>query len=111
MKKNQMKYKGYTGSVEWSESDGVFYGKVLGIWPLLLYEGKNIEELREDFHVFVDEYIQDCLDRGIEPEAPFKGSVNVRISRQLHKKAFNMAYDRDVSLNTIVNEALKAYLL
>ena len=111
MKKNQMKYKGYTGSVEWSEPDGVFYGKVLGISSLLLYEGNTIEELRKDFHIFVDEYIQDCIDAGREPEVPFKGSLNIRISPTLHKKAINMAYDKEVSLNTIVNEALKAYLL
>lgn len=32
---NTMEYKGYLGSVEFSEADGVFFGKVLGIRALL----------------------------------------------------------------------------
>ncbi len=28
---NTMEYKGYVGSVEFSEEDGLFYGKVMGI--------------------------------------------------------------------------------
>jgi ABC-2 type transport system ATP-binding protein len=34
-----MEYKGYVGSVEFSENDGVFYGKVQGIRSLISYEG------------------------------------------------------------------------
>ena len=36
---NTMEYKGYVGSVEFSEEDGLFYGKVMGIRALLSYEG------------------------------------------------------------------------
>ena len=28
---NTMEYRGYVGSVEFSEEDGLFYGKVMGI--------------------------------------------------------------------------------
>ena len=36
---NTIQYKGYVGSVEFSEEDGIFYGKVLGIRSLISYEG------------------------------------------------------------------------
>ena len=36
---NIMEYKGYVGSVEFSEKDEVFYGKVQGIRSLISYEG------------------------------------------------------------------------
>ena len=42
---NTMEYKGYLGSVEFSEADGVFFGKVLGIRALLSYEGTTAKEL------------------------------------------------------------------
>ena len=32
---NTMEYKGYVGSVEFSEEDGLFYGKVMGIRALI----------------------------------------------------------------------------
>lgn len=42
---NTMQYKGYVGSVEFSEADGLFFGKVLGIRALISYEGTNAAEL------------------------------------------------------------------
>lgn len=54
---NIMEYKGYTGSVEFSEKDGVFYGKVQGIRSLVSYEGTTAAELVSDFHASVDDYL------------------------------------------------------
>lgn len=42
---NLIEYKGYVGSVEFSESDGVFFGKVQGIRSLISYEGTSATEL------------------------------------------------------------------
>lgn len=42
--KNTMEYKGYIGSVEFSEEDGVFFGSVMGIRSLISYEGTNAKE-------------------------------------------------------------------
>ena len=35
---NTIQYKGYVGSVEFSEEDSIFYGKVLGIRSLISYD-------------------------------------------------------------------------
>ncbi len=59
---NIMNYKGYTGSVEFSEADGVFYGKVMNVCALISYEGKTEKELADDFHVAVDDYL--AMQRG-----------------------------------------------
>ena len=42
---NIMQYKGYVGSVEFSEEDCVLYGKVQGIRSLISYEGNSCAEL------------------------------------------------------------------
>lgn len=56
-KKNIMEYKGYLGSVEFSEEDEMFFGRVLGIRSLISYEGDNAKDLISDFHAAVDEYL------------------------------------------------------
>ena len=38
---NTIQYKDYVGSIEFSEEDKIFYGKVLGIRSLISYEGEN----------------------------------------------------------------------
>ena len=83
---NTIQYKGYIGSVEFSEVDGIFYGNVMGIRSLIPYEAKNAGELMDDFHVVIDEYLETCRAEGKEPETAFKGSLNIRLSPELQKK-------------------------
>lgn len=59
---NTIQYKGYVGSVEFSEEDGIFFGKVLGVCSLISYEGSSIKELVEDFHEAVDNYLSLCKE-------------------------------------------------
>lgn len=61
---NTIQYKGYIGSVEFSEDDAIFYGKVLGIRSLISYEGDNATDLINDFHEAVDDYLELCKQQG-----------------------------------------------
>ena len=107
---NMLKYKGYYGSVEFSSADQIFFGKVIGVSSLISFEGDSVETLREDFEGAVDEYISICEEKGIEPEKSYKGSFNVRISPDLHKKlvVYSMAHGR--SLNATVEEAIRQHV-
>ena len=87
---NTIQYKGYIGSVEFSEADSIFYGKVLGIRSLISYEGESARELLADFHGAVDDYLESCKAEGKEPEVAFKGSFNIRLSPELHKRIYKI---------------------
>ena len=54
---NTMTYKGYLGSVSYSEKDQVFFGKIEGINGLVNFEGESVKELTEAFHEAVDDYL------------------------------------------------------
>ena len=58
--KQSLEYKGFVGSVEYSASDGCYYGKVLGVRALISYEGMNTEELEKDFRRAVEDYLALC---------------------------------------------------
>ena len=103
---NTIQYKGYVGSVEFSEEDGIFYGKVLGIRSLISYEGENAKELLADFHGAVDDYLELCAQQGKEPERAYKGSFNVRISPELHKQAVAAAMAHNMTLNSFVESSI-----
>ena len=105
--KNTMEYKGYIGSVEFSEEDCILYGKVMGIRSLISYEGETAKELLEDFHGAVDDYLTLCKENGIVPETAYKGSFNVRISPDLHKRLVLYTTAHEMSLNSYVEETLK----
>ncbi len=89
-----LEYKGYNGAVEYSKADNCFLGKVLGMSKdLILYEGNTIDELRADFEVGIDNYIAGCVADGIEPRKPYSGTLNIRISPEIHSKIAMLAHD------------------
>ena len=108
---NIMEYKGYLGNVEFSEPDGLFYGKVQGIRSLISYEGTNAKELVSDFHGAVDDYLALCKEEGTTPEIPYKGSLNVRFKNSdRHRRAAAYALMHQQSLNSLIEEALEEKL-
>lgn len=102
-----MTYKGYDGLIRYSEEDHIFYGVVQGISDKILFEGTSVDELEEDFHASVDDYLEFCKKIGKIPDKVYRGSFNVRISPELHKKACFLAGRRDISLNQFVEEAIR----
>lgn len=104
---NTIQYKGYIGNVEFSEDDGFFYGKVMGIRSLISYKGENAKELLDDFHDAIDDYLETCKAEGKEPETAFKGSFNVRLSPDLHEKIFVYAVSHQMSMNKYIEDVLK----
>ncbi|MDR0931626.1 MAG: hypothetical protein LBM70_01220 [Victivallales bacterium] len=66
---NTLKYKGFVGSVEYSDTDQCFFGSVLGQKrDGVAYEGNTLAELEKDFRGAVDDYVESCTQRGIVPE-------------------------------------------
>ena len=88
----RLKYKGYSGTVEYDESVGYLVGKIVGLKKaLILYEGNSIEELQKDFEEAVDDYLESCKANGVEPEQPYSGKLVLRMSSKLHGAAAEKA--------------------
>lgn len=105
--KDMMEYKGYFGSVHFSDEDNVFYGRIEFIRALVSYEGTDVDSLRQGFHEAVDAYLKTCEEQRRQPEKPFKGSFNIRISPQLHQRIAENAASKGMTLNRYVAEILE----
>jgi predicted HicB family RNase H-like nuclease len=108
---NILEYKGYIGRVELSAEDKVFHGKIEFINDLVTFEATSVEALEKEFKTSVDDYIETCKELNIKPQKSFKGTFNVRITPELHKEAAFQAAKRNLSLNRLVEEALKHELV
>lgn len=103
-----LEYKGYKGSVEYSKADNCLLGKVLGMnKDLILYEGNTIDELRSDFEAGIDSYIAGCLADGVEPRKPYSGTLNIRISPEIHSKIAAIAQETGTTINTVIRSMLE----
>lgn len=103
----QLRYKGYIGSVEYSEEDNCLYGKVLGMnKDLISYEGDTVADLKKDFEGAIDDYLASCKDRGVEPRKPFSGKLNLRMPSELHSRVAAMAANTGTTINDFINKAI-----
>jgi predicted HicB family RNase H-like nuclease len=74
---NLMLHKGVFGSVDFCNESSLFHGKLIGLKKgLVSYEGDSVQSLRQDFQDAVDEYLDFCAEKGIEPPIYENGQVN-----------------------------------
>jgi predicted HicB family RNase H-like nuclease len=102
-----LKYKGYTGSVEFNEDEDCLSGKVLGMMKdSITYEGKTVGELRTDFQNAIDSYFEGCQEMGIAPRKPYNGVLNIRIPSEIHGRVAMLADQQGISVNAFIREAI-----
>ena len=104
---NTLHYKGYVGSVAFSEKDNVFFGKVEGIDGLVNFEGESVKELTDAFHEAVDDYIAYCQEEGLEPHKSYSGSLNVRLTPEMHSRVAMLAKQAGISINAFIKSAVE----
>ena len=104
---NTLTYKGYNGSVSFSEKDNVFFGKIEGINGLVNFEGESVKELTDAFHEAVDDYLEYCKEEGIEPHKSYSGSLNIRLSPETHSRVAILAKQAGMSINAFIKSAVE----
>ncbi len=106
MMNSMLEYKGYHASIEYDAEDNIFVGEVFGITDSLNFHGTTVTELREMFEQCIDNYLALCEKIDKKPDKEFKGTFNVRISPEMHKKAALEAAKQKITLNQYVMNAI-----
>ena len=58
-----LEYKGYLGSVEYSDEDEVFHGRIESVRDLVTYEVSDAEGIEQAVREAVDDYFALCKER------------------------------------------------
>ena len=99
--------EGFIGSVHFSTEDECFFGRIEGIDDLVTFEGHNVKELKRAFLEAVNDYKSLCKKANKPLFKSYKGSFNVRIAPELHKKAVQKSLKLGISLNQLVQKAIE----
>jgi predicted HicB family RNase H-like nuclease len=70
MKTSILEYKGYRGSSAYSKEDECYYGRLLGIDDLVMYEANTEQGLARALADAVEDYLLVCADKGDAPCPP-----------------------------------------
>lgn len=105
-----MEYKGYHTKIEFDAESMSLRGKIEGINDYIDFEAEDTTAIEAEFRSAVDDYLEFCAEVGKEPEKEYKGTFNVRISPELHKKLALRAFKDGRSLNAEVEKAIAIFI-
>ena len=101
-----MNYKGYLGTVEYDDQAKIFHGDIINTRDVITFQGTTVKEIERAFRDSIDDYLAWCKEDGVEPEKPYSGRFNVRLSPELHRQIAVIAKKKRVSLNSFVEKAI-----
>ena len=101
-----MNYKGFIGSVEYDDEARIFSGEVINTRTVITFQGSSVDEIEKEFRASVDDYLEWCKEDGIEPEKPYSGRFNVRLTPTFHGRVAMAAKKLGLSLNAFVEKSL-----
>ena len=108
---DKLEYKGYYGSIEYSQEDNCLFGKVLGMPNnLISYEGNTATELYADFKDVIDSYLDYCQKNGIKPRKSYNGVLNIRIPSEIHCKIAMYSEKTGTSINAFIRDSIERRL-
>ena len=64
---NTLSYRGFIGTFNYAEEDGILFGKIEGVTDLVTFQGASIQEVKKAFTEAVEDYIILCAEVGKEP--------------------------------------------
>jgi predicted HicB family RNase H-like nuclease len=101
-------YKGYHGEAFYDEEIGMFSGRITNAKAIGTFYGKTVDEIETEFKKTIDYYLELCMKKNIEPEKPFSGKFNLRISPELHRKIYRASKEEGKSINNWIQEKIEA---
>lgn len=99
-------YKGYIAEIWYEEDDRAFHGHVQGIRDTVHFTGTSPDELSQAFHDSVDDYLDFCRERGVEPQKPYSGKIALRTTPEIHALLGKAASMDGKSVNQWVSDTL-----
>ena len=107
-----MEYKGYIATVEYDDSVGLLHGQVVnaGPYPIVTFEATNVEGLKREFRISIEEYLASCAEDGVEPRKPLSGKLTLRLGSDLHQRVAVTALQSGMSINEWIKHVLEESL-
>lgn len=102
-----MEFKGYRAVVKFDHEAEVFHGEVVDTRDVIVFEGASVEQLRREFEVSINDYLEVCAEMGRSPDKLFSGRIPLRVAPSIHRAASSAAKAEGKSLNAWISETVE----
>lgn len=103
-----MEYRGFKAKVQYSADDEVFFGRLMDINDIVIFEGKTVRELKRAMKEAVEFHIEVCEKTGKAVKKSFSGKVLLRLPSDLHARIAEAAARKGKSINEWGKEVLES---
>ena len=104
---NRLYYKGYYTDVKFEAEDHSLCGIIEGIKDFVNFVCYDAKDVEKEFHQAVDDYLIYCEEIGKEPEKPYSGVFQVRVTPEIHRNIAERARKENTTINTVVRRTLQ----
>lgn len=99
-------YKGYSAKLDVDVEAGILHGRVVDVNDTITFEGRTVDEAKQEFQVSVDRYLEFCRELGQLPDKPFSGKLPFRTNPDIHHTIYLAATKMSKSINAWMEEVL-----
>ena len=81
---SMMEYRGYIAAVAYNDAAQAFFGTVVNARPgfSAVFEATDVKQLRKEFEISVEDYLDWCKEDGVEPTKPFYGKLQSPVAKR-----------------------------
>lgn len=101
-----MHYKGYLGRVEFDDEAELFHGEVINTRDVITFQGTTPEEIKREFQISIDVYLEFCAEQGKAPDNPNAGHLVLDIDPELQTAIIQAAKRENQNLDAWIVDTL-----
>ncbi len=107
MIENTMNVDGYTAVIRYNPETDQFRGEIQGLNGSADFYGRTPAELRREFRASLRYFVETAEKHGLPVRKVASGKFNVRLPSELHARAAAAAAADGISLNALVERAVR----
>ena len=107
-----MEYKGYIAVIGYDDSADLLHGYVINAapYPIATFMASDVEGLKREFRISVEDYLAACEEFGDEPANPFPGRLELPLYQDLYRRIALAATADGLDMDDWVVEAIEQKL-
>ena len=107
-----MEYKGYIAVIGCDDSLDLLYGNVINAapYPIVNFMASDVEGLKREFRISIEDYLSWCEEDGNEPAKPFPGKLELPLYQELYRRIALAAAAEGLDMDEWVMKAIEQKL-
>ena len=104
-----MEYNGYVASISYDDITDMLHGHVVnsGDYSIVTFTANDVEGLKREFRISIDEYLAWCKEDGVEPVKPYSGEINLSLGPKLHHTVTLLAMENETTPHDWIKQVVE----